>query len=82
MKSVAHGKNGGHWLVPERVATNQEHYSSTRKPFTAVQCDAAGNPTGSGRMVVLRGDLYGLGTPGVGDMVVSSFHYKKKDVPA
>ena len=75
---IAHKKNGGYVILPERVAANQAHYSESRMPFKATPCDNRGNPTGTGIMVVLRGDLYGLNTTGTGDPVVTRHSYRRK----
>ena len=76
---IAHKKNGGYVILPERVATNQKHYSESRTPFKATPCDVAGRPTGKESvMVVLRGDLYGLNTTGTGDPVVTRHSYRRK----
>lgn len=76
--SMAHAVKGGYFLIPDRVATNQKFYSDNKKPFAARRCDICGNPIGGSRMVILRGDLYGLGTDVTGDMVVSTFGYPRK----
>lgn len=75
--NVAHAVKGGYFLIPDRVATNQKFYSDTKRPFSAKRCDSTGVVIGGSRTVILRGDLYGLDTPGTGDMVVSTWGYRK-----
>ena len=73
MDSIAHRAGGGFALVPERVANNQEEFSKSGKSFLAVPCYITGRRDGRKAFrAVLRGDLYGLGTTGVGDMVISN----------
>jgi hypothetical protein len=50
-------------IVPDEVYHNQQYYSDNGIKFDV----RAGNDTAT---AILRGDLYGLNTPGTGDMIV------------
>lgn len=54
--------------IPDQVAADQHAYD--RKSFPVRQVTKVGVPMGR---AVLRGDLYGLGTHGTGDPVVSIY---------
>ena len=69
---VAHRAKGGFALIPDAVVNDQPGWNASRKTFPAIPCDGCGRPIGSGFRAVLRGDLYGLGTPGTGDCTISN----------
>ncbi len=60
-------------LVPDQVAENQSHFAESTVRFPARPCHANGHRRLSGRasiMVRIDADATGLGTPGIGDLVV------------
>lgn len=69
---AAHYLNGA-VIVPDQIAENPAAWDESGESFPAIRANAFGNPLpGAPRKVRVRldGAAYGLGTSGVGDMVV------------
>lgn len=63
LRYLAHTVRGGRVTIPDQFARNQRDYDG--KTFPVRRLD------GSAVRATLRGDLYGLHTPGIGDPIVS-----------
>jgi hypothetical protein len=63
----AHTVTGGRVVVPDEVALDQEAFDGATFPVLRLHINGVPRKC----RARLRGDLYGLHTPGTGDMVVS-----------
>ena len=62
----ARSVNGFALLIPDQVFQNQHHYWECQRTFPVI-----GKYSGSKMRGKLRGDLYGLDSPGTGDVIVA-----------